>query len=133
MTTLDTAREILRDRSSRIALVGASNAPHKYGNIILRDLRARGYTVVPVNRHEREIEGIAALRSVSELEAPVGIINVVVHPRDALDVVHAADPAVCDVMWFQPGAFDRRVVDAARARFSTVLAGDCIMVVARQV
>ncbi len=34
------------------------------------------------------------------------------------------------MIWFQPGAFDRDTVEAARARFSTVIGGPCIMVLA---
>jgi predicted CoA-binding protein len=130
---LDTVKGILARRDARIALVGASNAPQKYGNIILRDLRGLGYTVLPVNRREQYIEGETAYASLAELPPPVDIINVVVPPEQALAVVEGAQPSQCPVVWFQPGAFDQRVVEAARLRFPTVLAGDCIMVVARQV
>ena len=48
---------ILKDRSvaTRIAVVGASNDPAKYGNVIVRNLHGKGYAVLPVNPKEREI------------------------------------------------------------------------------
>lgn len=131
MDDIKHVREILANRESRIALVGASAAPHKYGNIILKDLSARGYTMLPVNPRGGTLEGLPVARSLDELEAPISIINVVTHPEDSLAVVHGADPSLCDVIWFQPGAFDDEVVAAAHAKFPTVLAGDCIMVLAR--
>jgi predicted CoA-binding protein len=133
MNELTTVLKILAKRDARIALVGASRAPHKYGNIILKDLRARGYTILPVNDREKEIEGLEVFPSLDQVPGPIDIINVVVPPDRALDVVEGADPSQCEVLWFQPGAYDRSVVAAARARFPVVLAGDCIMVVARQV
>ncbi len=132
MAVPDHVRQLLSNRATRIALVGASNATHKYGNIILKDLRSRGYEVLPVNSRGAVIDGMRGFRDVASIGAPVDIINVVVPPERALDVVHRTDPAHCDVIWFQPGSFDRRVVAAAEARFGTVIAGDCIMVVARQ-
>lgn len=133
VSDLDTARALLRDKRSRIALVGASRAPHKYGNIILKDLTRRGYPVVPVNPHETTIEGLAVARSLDEVEPPVAIINVVVPPAAALDVVQRTAKPPSDVIWFQPGSYDPNVLDAARERFDTVIAGDCIMVVARTI
>ena len=52
--------EALQRPDVRIALVGASNDPAKFGNRIFRDLVAKGYAVWPVNPHEPEIEGVAA-------------------------------------------------------------------------
>ncbi len=40
----------------RIALVGASKNPAKYGNIILKDLLSKGFEVLPVNPNYDEIE-----------------------------------------------------------------------------
>ena len=46
---------------TRIAIVGASQSPEKYGNIILRNLRRKGFTVVPVNPGLETVEGLRAL------------------------------------------------------------------------
>ena len=62
MTPLDEAMERLRDRGSRIAVVGASNAAYKFGNIITLDLLNHGYTVLPVNPHERQVAGLTVYR-----------------------------------------------------------------------
>jgi hypothetical protein len=123
----------LRDRGTRIAVVGASNHPAKYGNIITRDLAAKGYPVFPVNPHETEIAGLVAYRTVGEVPAPVHIANFVVPPEVTLAVLRGLDPASVPVVWFQPGAFDEEVVSFARKRFRHVVAGDCIMVVTRLV
>ena len=50
-----------RGPETRIAVVGASNDPEKYGNIIVRNLAAKGYTVLPVNPRRDRDRGPAGL------------------------------------------------------------------------
>ena len=111
-----------------IGLVGASNARHKYGNIILRDLVQKGYPVLPINPTGTTVEGRPAVTSPLELEAPVSILNFVVPPAVALKIVEALPAGRFSVLWFQPGAFDAQVVAAAEAKAEVVIAGPCIMV-----
>ncbi len=40
-----------------VAVVGASSDRRKFGNRALRAFRQQGYTVVPINPHETEVEG----------------------------------------------------------------------------
>ncbi len=54
-----------------MAVIGASNDRRKYGNKALRAWRARGFTVVPVNPHEAEIEGERAYASVLDYPGPI--------------------------------------------------------------
>ena len=61
-TALAEATVLLRSTKTRIAVVGASNDPSKYGNIIVKNLMAHGYDVVPVNPKEATIAGLPAYR-----------------------------------------------------------------------
>jgi uncharacterized protein len=114
-------------KERRIAIVGASNARHKYGNIILKDLRAKGFTVLPVNPNEDEVDGIACQPTVAALSGTIDIVDFVVPPDVSLEVVEGLDPSIHRVLWFQPGSFDAAVLRAAQP-FPFVVAGPCIMV-----
>lgn len=114
--------------STRIAIVGASNDRRKYGHIIVQDLKQKGFTVLPVNPSETEVAGLPAFAKVADIPGDVHLVNFVVPPEIAAAVLDELDPQQTPVVWFQPGAFDRSVVDAARARFPEVIAGPCIMV-----
>jgi len=88
----------------KIALVGASPNPSKYGNIILKDLVGKGYEVLPVNPEHEEIEGLRCYRSVRELPGDVDVIVFVVPPAVGLGIAREAVEAGFKRLWFQPGA-----------------------------
>jgi predicted CoA-binding protein len=115
----------------RIALVGATEVTHKFGSIILQDLVRKGFDVVPVSPSRAEVHGRRAFATVAEVPGPVHIVDFVVPPPVALEALERLGPHANAVLWFQPGAFDRRVVQAAEAHGGTVIAGPCIMVEAR--
>ena len=70
-----------------VAVVGASNDRRKFGNKALRAFRHKGYTVIPVNPNEREVEGTPAVASVLDIEGPVDMVTVYVPPHVGLAVL----------------------------------------------
>ncbi len=121
---------VLRRRGpgTRIAVAGASRDPAKYGNIIVRNLVDKGYTVLPVNPKEDVIEGLPVAHTVADLEKPVDILVVVTPPPVTLGVLRQAAEAGLPAVWLQDGSFDDAVLEAAeRARFKTVHHA-CVMV-----
>lgn len=120
----------LRGPQTRIAVVGASNDPAKYGNVIVRNLAARGYSVLPVNPRETEIAGLPAFPNLAAVPGPVHIVNVVTPPAVTLKVLEEASRLGLPAVWLQDGSYDDAVLDAAaRSPFRTVHEA-CIMVAA---
>lgn len=112
----------------KIALVGATRNPVKYGNIILKDLVSKGYEVLPVNPKYDEIEGLKCYRSVKELSKDVDVIVFVVPPKVGLQVAKEAVEVGFKKLWFQPGAESeeiREFLENAGVEYSF---GRCIMV-----
>lgn len=114
-----------------IAVVGATDHPGKYGGIIYRDLKNKGYRVVGVNPGRSEVDQDRAYPTLADLPERPDIVNVVIPPRRTLallDEVAALDDVA---VWIQPGAAD----DAVRARVDELgipsLIDACIMVRAR--
>ncbi len=122
--------EILRDKSSatRIAVVGASNDPSKYGNVIVRNLAAKGYTVLPVNPREKEIAGLPAFPDLASVPGPVHLVDVVTPPSVTRKVLEEAARLGLPAVWLQDGSYDDDALAvAAGAPFKTVYEA-CIMV-----
>lgn len=125
----------LRDKSptTRIAVLGASNNPDKYGNIIVRDLASKGYTVLPVNPKEPEVAGLPAYRDVASLPGPVHILDFVTPPEISRRVLENLDPAGIEALFFQDGSWDDGVIALARTKHPVVVHNACIMVASRLV
>jgi uncharacterized protein len=130
VSALDDATKLLRSTATRIAVVGASNDPSKYGNVIVKNLLRHGYQVFPVNLHEETIAGLPAYRSLADVPKPVDIVDVVTPPAVTRRVLADAAAAGLGLVWLQDGSFDDAVLaEAAAAPFETVHDA-CIMVVA---
>ena len=114
-----------------IAVVGATDHPGKYGGTIYRNLKAKGYRVVPVNPLRATVDGDPCYPTLSDLNEKPDIVNIVVPPVRTMRVVEQA-AALGDVaVWIQPGAAD----EAVRLRVDELgipsLIDACIMVQAR--
>ena len=132
ISALDEATGLLRNPTTRIAVVGASNDPSKYGNIIVKNLIGHGYQVLPVNPKETTIAGLPAYASLAAVPKPVDIVDVVTPPAVTRRVLEDAAAAGANLVWLQDGSFDDAVLAAVQgAPFRTVHHA-CIMVVARQ-
>ena len=123
--------ESLKNKSNSIALIGSSNDPRKYGNKILLDLTKKGYTVYPVNKKEKEIEGLKAYKNIEMLEEIPSIINFVRPPDEGLVVTRDLVEKGYDNFWYQPGAESDEISEFLKINKKNYIDDKCIMVVTR--
>ena len=124
--------EKLKEQNAVIALIGASNDKHKYGNKIYRDLRSKGYNVIPINPKEETIEGDKAYTSIEQMDKLPDIANFVVSPHIAIKIAkHIANLGIKH-LWFQPGSesdeLENWLKNTAEIKY---LVNSCIMVETR--
>ncbi len=98
----------------RVAILGASSDRRKYGNKSLRAHRQAGWEVYPVNLEEREIEGLAAYRTLADLPAPVERVSVYLPPPVTRRLLPEIAAAGAREVYFNPGAADRKTAAEAR-------------------
>jgi predicted CoA-binding protein len=113
------------------ALVGASRNPKQFANVVLRQLRADGRTVYPVNEHTdlATVEGETCYHSLADVPDPVdGVIVMVAADKAARVVAEAADRGITKV-WLHRGAGPNSVsteaVELCRERGIEVVDGAC--------
>ena len=122
----------LKERNTRIALIGASNNPSKFGNQIYRNLRNKGYHIIPINPKENEIEGDKAYASIDMMDKLPDIVNFVVPPQIAIKVAQKAIDLGITHLWFQPGSESDELEELLREnRDIKYLINSCIMVETR--
>ncbi len=72
---------LLNEPETTVAVVGATDNPTKYGSVIYRDLKRKGYSVYPVNPNRTEVDGDEAYPTLDKLPESPTIVNIVVPPR----------------------------------------------------
>src|SRR5678815_741072 len=98
-----------------VAVVGASNNRRKFGNRALRAYREQGYTVVPINPHEREIEGLTAYPSVLDVPGQIDMASFYVPPEIGERVIEEVAAKRIPEVWLNPGAESDALIARARA------------------
>lgn len=125
--------ELLARPGTKIALVGATDDPAKYGSTIFHDLTRKGYEVWPVNPNRKTVGGVQAFPDLASLPGKPDIINVVVPPDVGLEVARQALELGYRTVWLQPGAESPELLAFLQTNDFEYLADACIMVRTRVV
>jgi predicted CoA-binding protein len=113
-----------------LAVVGVSRGGKKFGNTAYRELKAKGYQLVPVHPEAETLEGDRCAKNLASLPAPVGGVLVIVPPQQAEQVVQEAAAAGIKRVWLQQGAESQAAIRLAESKGMSVVAGECILMFA---
>ena len=98
-----------------VAVIGASSNRQKFGNRAVRAYLSQGYTVIPINPHEPEIEGLKSYASVLEVPGPIDMASFYVPPEIGEVVIDEVARKQIAEVWLNPGAESDALVARARA------------------
>jgi predicted CoA-binding protein len=98
-----------------VAVIGASNNPRKFGNRAVRAFRRQGYTVVPINPHEPEVEGLKTYKSVLDVPGAIDMATIYVPPDVGEQVIEEIARKKIPEVWLNPGAESDALIERARA------------------
>jgi predicted CoA-binding protein len=101
--------------SKVVAVIGASSNRSKFGNRAVRAFRQQGYTVIPINPHEAEVEGLKAYASVLDVPGPVDMASLYVPPGIGEQVIAEIARKGIGEVWLNPGAESDELIARARA------------------
>jgi predicted CoA-binding protein len=98
-----------------VAVIGASNDRHKFGNRAVRAYQQQGYTVIPINPHEAAVEGLKTYASVLDVPGPVDMVSFYVPPDVGEQVIDDVAKKGIPEVWLNPGAESDALIARARA------------------
>jgi uncharacterized protein len=124
-------RDILASPDATIAVVGATDNERKYGSVIYRDLKRKGYRVFPVNPGRDTVDGDPAYATVADLPVAPDIVDLVVPAEVGMKVVRQALDIGYDRIWVQPGAESPELLRLLQESDADYIAHACIMVQSR--
>lgn len=114
----------------RIAVVGASADPAKFGHTVFVTLADHGYDAVPVNLLAANVAGVSCHSSVADIDPPCDGAIIMLTGPSALAAVHDCIAAKVQKVWLfrgvgSPGALSNEAVQACRTAGVDVVAGAC--------
>jgi uncharacterized protein len=101
--------------SKVVAVIGASSNRQKFGNRAVRAFQQQGYTVIPINPHETNVEGLTTYASVLDVPGPVDMASFYVPPDVGEQVIEEIAKKGITEVWLNPGAESDALVARARA------------------
>ncbi|NLE76005.1 MAG: CoA-binding protein [Chloroflexi bacterium] len=110
------------------AVVGVSEDPRKFGHIIFLNLRAAGYQVYGVNPKGGCADGESLYPCLAALPEPPAVVDLVVPPPAATQVVQEMHRLGLHRAWLQPGAESDEAIAFCHAHGIDVIHGACAMV-----
>lgn len=123
--------QILDQPDTTIAVVGATDNPAKYGYVIYRDLKTKGFVVYPVNKLRETVDGDPTFATLADLPEKPTIVNIVVPPEETLLILSQCLGLGLMNVWVQPGAESPSALSMLQENGFNYLANACIMVESR--
>lgn len=96
------------------AVVGARDDNTKFGYKIPMRMLNHDYNVFMVNPKLSEIEGKKVYKSLSDIEEKIDVIDMVVNPQAAIEILDEAKSLGIKNIFFQPGTFDEKTLSHAK-------------------
>lgn len=125
MTLEQDLRAIYEDTQT-IAVVGASPDPSKPSHTRPRYLQSQGYHIIPVTPRGGEVLGEPAYASLSNVDVPIDVVNVIRPPDEVPDIARQAAAVGAKVLWTQTGIESDEGAQIARAAGMAVVMGRCM-------
>ncbi|MGG1218957.1 CoA-binding protein [Priestia endophytica] len=102
--------KILKD-SKKIAVVGLSDNKDRTSYLVSEAMQKAGYEIIPVNPNVKEVLGVPAVASLTDIKEHVDIVNVFRRSEHLVDVAKEFLEIDADVFWSQLGVVNQEAYD----------------------
>lgn len=113
--------------SDLIAVAGASRDPKKFGAQVVKELKARGKKIYPVNPETDDLEGEPCYRKVSSLPPTVDHLLIVTPKTQTMAVLKEAYEKAIGHIWIQQMSETPEVIAFAKEKGIGPIHGKCIL------
>jgi predicted CoA-binding protein len=122
---------LLEKPDTTVAIVGATDNPAKYGYVIYRDLKRKGFSIFPVNHNRGTVDQDTAFKTLAEIPGAPTVVNIVVPPEETLLILQQCLELGLMNVWLQPGTESAANLTFLQEHSFNYLADACIMVQSR--
>jgi uncharacterized protein len=118
-------------KAGTIAVAGVSSSEKKFGNIVFKDLKQKGFNVVPVNPNLSESNGVRCYPSVNDIPGEVEAVITIVPPDKTLSIIKNINRSDIKYVWMQSGSESDEAADICERSGINVISGECILMFAQ--
>jgi predicted CoA-binding protein len=120
-------------QSKRLAVVGVSRNPNKFGNLAYNELKARGYQVFAFTPALQNLAGDPCYPNLAALTGQVDGVVVCVPPQQGMQVLREAAAAGVSKVWVQQQADSAELLALGQDLGLNLVSGKCILMYAEPV
>ena len=129
--TIDQVRQFLAPK--KLAVVGASRNPKKFGGTVIQELKDKAFELYPVNPNTDEIQGLKCYRSVDSLPDDVHHLLMVVPKNESAIVARQIAGKGIKMVWVQQMSDTPEAIQILEDAGISVISKKCILMFAEPV
>jgi predicted CoA-binding protein len=131
MTSLATIESFLSTK--KLAIVGVSRNPKKFGRVVYETLKEKGFTVYGVNPYTESLNGDPCYPDISSLPSEVDRVFIVTPPdKTAENVQQAMEKGIRNI-WIQQRSDTGEALDMLKEKDVNLIHNQCILMYAAPV
>jgi len=126
-----TKKEIIQKflSSERIAVAGVSRNNKKFGYSVYKELKLKGFKVIPVNPNLKDIDGDVCYPAIVDIPGKLEALLTVVKPQQTESLVDNIRKDI-KVIWMQPGSESVTAINRCEKSGIDLVTGECILMYA---
>lgn len=117
----------------QIAIAGVSRSPKKFGHEVFKELKDKGYEVLPINPNADAIAGIKCYKNVESLPEQVDSMLIVTPKDQTNDLLREGIKKGIKNIWVQQMSNTEETLNIAEEYEKEIIYGKCIFMFAEPV
>ena len=117
----------------KLAIAGVSRNPKKFGFTVFKDLKEKGFVVIPIHPEADAIDGTPCLKSVSKLPADVSSLLIITPKSQTKDIVSEAMTMKIRNIWIQQMSETAEALTLTQTGGVNLISRQCIFMFAEPV
>jgi predicted CoA-binding protein len=114
----------------KLAIAGVSHNPKKFGHILFKTAKEKGFSAIPINKKGGNIDGTQCLESVDAIAGDIRNLLIVTNKKDTAEIVSQAIAKGIPNIWIQNGCESADAIKIAQDNHVNLVSKQCFFMYA---